>query len=131
MPEVNLVVVLVATALTFVIGAVYYVVLGARLAAARGPAAGADPAMSPATFAVEILRCLVLAAAVAILAALAGIDTWAGGVALGLLLWIGFPAVLWTGAIVHERTAWRLAAIHAGDWLVKLLAVGVLVGAWQ
>ena len=51
----------------------------------------------------------------------------AGGLLLGLALWIGFPLVLWVGAIVHEKTPVRLAAIHAGDWLVKLPAVGVLV----
>jgi hypothetical protein len=39
--------------------------------------------------------------------------------------------VLWTGAIVEENTPWRLAAIHAGDWLAKLLAVAVIVSVWQ
>jgi Protein of unknown function (DUF1761) len=55
----------------------------------------------------------------------------AGGVALRLALWAGFPFVLWVGAIVHERTPWRLAVIHAGDWLVKLLLVSVIVSVWQ
>ena len=39
--------------------------------------------------------------------------------------------VLWIGAIVHEKVPWRMAAIHAGDWLLKLLAVGVIVSLWQ
>ena len=43
------------------------------------------------------------------------------------MLWIGFPFVLWTGAVIHESTPVRLAAIHAGDWLVKLLLIGVIV----
>ena len=80
---------------------------------------------------IEAGRCLVLAAVVAGLAAQAGIDTWPGGLALGATLWIGFPLVLWTGAIVHEGTPIRFAAIHAGDWLIKLLALGVLVAVWQ
>jgi len=25
----------------------------------------------------------------------------------------------------------RLAVIHAGDWLIKLLALGVIVSVWQ
>ena len=49
----------------------------------------------------------------------------------GVALWTGFPVVLWVGAVVHERTPVRLAAIHAGDWLLKLLAVGALLGAWR
>jgi len=32
--------------------------------------------------------------------------------------------------VVHENAPWKLAAIHAGDWLVKLLLVAVIVTAW-
>jgi hypothetical protein len=48
-----------------------------------------------------------------------------------LALWVGFPLVLWVGAVVHERTPLKLAAIHGGDWLIKLLAIGVIVAAIQ
>ncbi len=34
-------------------------------------------------------------------------------------------------ALMWERTPWRLAALHAGDWLVKLLVVAVIVSVWQ
>jgi hypothetical protein len=50
---------------------------------------------------------------------------------LGLALWIGFPFVLGTGAVIHERTPWKLAAIHAGDWLAKLLLVAGTVSVLQ
>jgi Protein of unknown function (DUF1761) len=70
-------------------------------------------------------------AVVAGLAARGEIDEWTGGLLLALALWIGFPLVLWTGALIHENTPIRLAAVHAGDWLVKLLAVAVLVSVWQ
>ena len=50
---------------------------------------------------------------------------------LGLALWIGFSVVLWIGAMIHERTPWRLAAMHAGDWLIKLIAVGAIVAVWH
>lgn len=56
---------------------------------------------------------------------------WVGALALALALWIGFALVLWAGEILHERTPWKLAAIHAGDWLIKLTAVTVIVGVWQ
>lgn len=26
---------------------------------------------------------------------------------------------------------WKLAAIHSGDWLVKLLVIAVILGAWR
>jgi hypothetical protein len=31
--------------------------------------------------------------------------------------------------VVHEKVSWQLAAIHAGDWLVKLLLIATVVGA--
>jgi Protein of unknown function (DUF1761) len=129
MPDVDVLAVLVATAAAFVLGATYYAALGNQLAqVSEAAAAAAQPA--PWEIAVEVVRCLALAAVVAGLASQGDIDEWTGGILLGLALWIGFPLVLWTGAIVHERTPWKLAAIHAGDWLVKLLAVGVIVSAW-
>ena len=67
---------------------------------------------------------------VAGLAAQGEIDDWSGGLALGLALWIGFPLVLWTGAMIWENTPWRQAALHGGDWLAKLVVVGVLVSVW-
>ena len=65
------------------------------------------------------------------LAVRAEIDEWSGGLLLGLALWIGFPLVLWTGAVIHENTPSKLAAIHAGDWLLKLLVVAVIVSLLQ
>jgi Protein of unknown function (DUF1761) len=118
--------VLIATAVAFVLGGTYYAVLGDRLAVACGDA-GPDEPPPVWTFAVELVRCLVLSAVVAGLASEAGIDDVAGGLALGAVLWTGFPFVLWVGAVVHERTPVALAAIHAGDWLAKLLAVAVIV----
>jgi hypothetical protein len=38
--------------------------------------------------------------------------------------------VLSTGAI-WENTPSMLAAIHAGDWLAKLLVIALITSAWQ
>ena len=129
MRDLNLFAMLVGTVVLFVIGAAYYATLGAQLAQVSDAAAAAG-SMRPWQVAVEFLRCLILALVVAGLAAKADVDGLAEGLLLGLVLWIGFPFVLWTGAVVHERTPVKLAAIHAGDWLVKLLAVAVLVSVW-
>jgi hypothetical protein len=129
MPELDAVQVLVATVLTFVLGAAYYAVLSGRLVAARGVAATASP-MRWWTMPAEVVRCLVLATVVLGVAAAVGVDSGVGGLVLGLALFVGFPLVLWTGAVVHEGTAVPLAVLHAGDWLIKLLALGLLAGAW-
>jgi Protein of unknown function (DUF1761) len=128
MPDVSLLAILVAAIAAFLVGFAYYSVLGKQLAAVSGAPSEQPP---PWTIAVEFLRCLLLAVVVAGLASEAEIGEWTGGLALGLALWIGFPFVLWTGAVVHEKTPWKLAAIHAGDWLPKLVAVAVIVSVWQ
>lgn len=74
---------------------------------------------------------MILATVVAGLASQGTISDAGGGLLLGAALWIGFPFVLWTGAMMWENTPWRLAALHAGDWLVKLLVVAVIVSVWQ
>ena len=129
MPEVNALAILAGAVAVFFAGFGYYAVLGDKLAEAdNAGAAGAQP--PPWILAVEFVRGLILAAVVAGLVSEAGIDQWTGGLLLGLALWVGFPVVLWTGAVIHENTPAKLAVIHAGDWLAKLLLVAVLVSVW-
>lgn len=67
----------------------------------------------------------------AVLAGLVGVAGLGGAVQLGAVLWIGFPVVLLVGSVIHENVPWKLAAIHAGDWLVKLVVIAVIVGVWR
>jgi hypothetical protein len=127
MPEIEILAVLAATVAAFVSGGAYYAVFGEQLVAVSD----APEQMPPWKLAVELGRCLILAAVVAGLASQGEIDEWTGGLLLGLALWIGFPFVLWTGAMLHENTPFKLAALHGGDWLLKLLLVAVIVSVWQ
>ena len=128
MPDIDLLAVAAVTVLAFVLSGAYYAVLGDRLATVSPAAAAGD---APGwTVAAELARTLVLVTVVAGLAVETGTDDWAGGLLLGLALWVGFPLVLWVGALVHERTPAKLAAIHAGDWLIKLPVVAAAVSAW-
>jgi uncharacterized protein DUF1761 len=120
MPDVEVLAVVVAAAAAFAIGAVYYSLVS-------GPG-GETP---PWKLAVEVLRCVVVAAVIAGLAAQGEIDTLAGGLLLGLALWVAFPLVQWTGAMLWEGTPLRQAALHGSDWLVKLLAVAAIVSVWS
>lgn len=130
MYDVSLLALLAATITAFVLGGGYYGLLGQQVAQLSS-AAAASGSMPPWKIVVELLRCLVLAGAVAFLVGQADLDQWTEGLTLGVVLWIGFPLVLWTGAIIHENTPPKLAAIHAGDWLLKLLAIGVILSAWS
>jgi hypothetical protein len=126
MPEVNVLAVLACAVATFLLGGLVYAVLGDQLAASDLPV---RPGWQLPL--VELGRGLLLSAVVAGVAAYAGITTFAGGLLLGLVLWVGLPAVLFAGAVFHEGLPARRAAIHAGDWLLKLLVVGAVVAVWQ
>ena len=123
-------VVLAAAVAGFSASGVYYTIFQGPLAAAR-PDAAVVASPFPWTYAVEFVRTLVTAGVAAAVASVAEIDSWVGGLALSLALWVGFPLMLWVGALLHEGTGLRLAAIHAGDWLIKLALIGTIVGAWS
>lgn len=133
MNDLNYFAIIAATVAAFVLSSAYYGLFGQRLAE-LSPAyadAGAGSARPPAwKMLVEVVRGLVLAAVIAGLARELDVVDWTTAVALGFALWIGFPVVLWIGAVIWEKVPWRLAVIHAGDWLMKLLVVTVLVGVW-
>jgi hypothetical protein len=39
--------------------------------------------------------------------------------------------VLWIGAVIWENTPRQLALIHGGDWLAKLVLIGLIVSVLQ
>ena len=123
--------IVVAAVAAFVLSFVWYMVFGGRLAELSPAYAAADAQPAAPAAALELLRSLVLAAVLATLAAGVGADTWLEGAGLGLLAWVGFPLVILAGSVVHERYPWPLAAIHLGDWLLKLLLVAAVVSAWR
>lgn len=127
----NLIAIFVAAAVAFVLGGFYYAILGKQLATVSETAAAAGESMRPWQLAAEVVRCIVLATVIACLVSMTGADEWLDGLGLGLLLWVGFPLVLWVGAIVHERTPLKLALIHGGDWLVKLPVVAIILSVWR
>jgi nitrate reductase gamma subunit len=107
----------------------YYMLLAQRLRelGSNAATAGRQPGWVPV---VELAKHLLVAAVVVGLAARAGVTSAVDGALLGTALWLGFPVVLLLGSVVHEKVAWRLAALHAGDWLAKLLIIGAIAGAW-
>jgi len=92
-------------------------------------AAGARP---PAwKLLVEVARNLVVASVLGGLASLLGIVQWQDAGWLALAFWIGFPVVLLIGSVIWENVGWKPAAIHAGDWLLKLLVIAVIISVWR
>jgi hypothetical protein len=77
----------------------------------------------------ELVRTAVVAAAFAWIATQAGLEQLPGTLGLAAVLWLAFPAVLLTGSILWEQVPPITAAIHAGDWLIKLLLTACALGA--
>jgi hypothetical protein len=135
MVHVNYIAVLVAAIAVFVLGWLWYspLLFYKPWMRARGmdPAAAMAGAKMPGgKLVVELLRCIVLAYVIARLVALLGISSWMGAVHFGFLLWIGFPVILLIGSMLWENTPPKVAAIHAGDWLVKMLVIPIIVSVW-
>ncbi|TDC50971.1 DUF1761 family protein [Jiangella ureilytica] len=124
MPDVSWPAVAVGAVAAFLIGFVYYGVVGVP-GGDRGEAPARPVWLLPI---VELARNLVLAAVVVAVAAAADVSSAGGGLLLGLVLWVGLPLVLWTGAIFHEGVPPRTALVHGGDWLLKLVAIGLVAG---
>lgn len=122
--------IIVAAVVAFIPSGTWYTVFGRQLAELHPAYADPGPPSAP-DFIVELARNLVLATVVAVLADLIGVDGWAESALLGLVLWIGFPVVLLAGSVYHEKVPSRLALIHVGDWLLKLIVISIIVGVWQ
>src|SRR6266545_2820784 len=135
MVHVNLLAVLVAAVAAFVLGWLWYSPLlfynpWMRLRGMDPVAAMAGAKMPGGKLLIELARCFVLAYVIARLVAQLGVTSWMGAAHFGFFMWIGFPVIILTGSALWENIPWKVAAIHAGDWLVKLLVVPIIVTMW-
>jgi Protein of unknown function (DUF1761) len=132
MPKLNYWAVIVATVVAFVGSSVWYVVFGNELAKVS-PVFAELQAQKPAAWRMIAVFAgsLVLSFVVAYLIGLKEDVTWMGAVGIGCLLWLGLSAVQWMSSMVWEKVPLTMAAIHAGDWLVKLVVISAIVGAWR
>lgn len=130
MLHLNVLAILVATIMAFIFSSAWYVGLGKQRAKVS-PAAAAQTRPPAWMVPVELIRTVVVAMVVAGLASLLHVTEWAGAAQLALALWIGFPVILLSGSVIYENVPWQLAAIHAGDWLGKLLIVSIVVSLWR
>lgn len=136
MVHVNLMAVLVAAIAVFVLGWLWYSPLFFYKPMMR--ARGKDPAAEMAggkipagKLVIEFVRGLALAYIIAHFARALGITTWMMATHFGLLLWIGFPVIILIGSVMWENIPVKVAFIHAGDWLVKMLVISLVVSLWR
>ena len=136
MVHVNYLHVLVADVVVFVLGWLWYspLLFYKPWMRARGldpVAAMAGAKMPGGKLLVELVRCFLLAYVITRFVALLGIASLMGAVHFGLMLWIGFPVIILAGSVLWENSPVKVAVIHAGDWLVKMLVIPIIVTLWR
>lgn len=130
-PRVNYLAVGAAAVAAFVASAAWYALFGGEVMELRGADPAAADAATPAWVILFVVaQSSVVAYVLAYFIARLGVEDWKGAVRLGALIWV-FPATILLGSVVHEGVPLGLAAIHAGDWLVKLLLMAVILGVWR
>jgi len=128
--ELNFLAIAVAAVAAFILSGIWYGVFGSQLAELH-PAYADSGSPSAKDVIVELARNLVVGIVTAGLIEQIGIDDWAQAALLGFALWIGIAVVLLIGSVYHEKVPVKLASIHAGDWLLKLVVIAIIIGVWQ
>ncbi|MDX6282553.1 MAG: hypothetical protein QOH03_3624 [Kribbellaceae bacterium] len=123
-------VVVVSAVAVFMVSSVWYIAFAKARSALLG-APSADERPSPGKVLLELGRSALVAAVIAGLAAHLELSGVGPALLLGLVLFAGFPFVLLTGSVIWDGVNPKLAAIHGGDWLLKLLVISLIVGLFR
>jgi hypothetical protein len=130
MNRVNLLALAIFAVIAFFASSIWYspLLFGRQFLELSGVAAGSRPSALKALS--ELLRTFILAYVIARLLLRLNVVDWKDALRWGLWLWIGFPVVLLTGSMLWQNVPWQLAAIHSGDWLIKLLLIPAGLTLW-
>jgi hypothetical protein len=130
--EVNWLAVLVAAILRFVIGGVWFAPFA--FGPAWGRMVGVDPEAARArmgrAMAVDFVAGFVLAWVLANLLQFLAVNQLVSGARVSFFIWFGFIAMPFLSATMYEGRPLRLFGITTGFWLVSLVVMGGLIGAW-
>ncbi|HKW41364.1 MAG TPA: DUF1761 domain-containing protein [Gemmatimonadales bacterium] len=135
--NVNILAVLVAALLTFVLGAFWYspVLFAKQWMAAQGytPEKLQEMKKRGATraYVVSVLCYVVMAYVLSLLASYTNSTTLAQGLWLGFLSWLGFAATIGLTANMFSEKPIAAWVIDAGYQLAYLLIMGALLSLWR
>jgi hypothetical protein len=73
----------------------------------------------------------LIAMAISCLTQLTGPQTALRGMKVAALLWLGFVMTTWATEYVFEVRSYALFAINTGFWLIGMVMMGAIVGAWK
>ena len=94
------------------------------------PAAAANATIPAGKILVDLVREFVVIYVLARLVDGLRIVDWQGALRLGFWVWLGFPVQMLVGASLWDNKPWLLDLIHAGDWLMKMLVITLILAKW-
>ncbi len=126
---INIIAVLVSTAAAFIIGGMYYAILGGpwmKAARIRPEEAKMSPILMINSIVCELIMAVFLAGVIGHLGD--GQVTLINGLVSAFFVWLGFVAT--TMAVNHryQGFGWSLTLIDGTHWLLVLLTMGAIIG---
>ena len=135
--SINIWSILVASIVSFVIGAIWYspVLFGKQwMALINMGQKDIATAQANGIWKLYVIQFLLTVVSMCILAfgvAAMSITGAFNGATLGLLVWIGFYATSAVGGMLWEKRSLKFALITSGAMLVNLIVSGAIIGAWN
>ena len=133
--HINYLAIIAATALAFLFSAGYYILLNKKVMELRRTTldkkVDVRTTMTPNKIIIELVRTFILGIVMAYAVGFLELTQFVQALVVAIWLWVGFPVVLLVGSVIHEHFPPRLAAIHAGDWLAKLVIFAVILTLWR
>jgi hypothetical protein len=131
MVGINFAAVIVAGFVAFIASAVWYVVFGKEMAKVSTAFAEQQQKREPWKMGVVILQSILIAAVLAYIIARSGVNNGLDAVWIGFVLWFGLSAMQWVGSMLWEKAPLKMALIHGGDWLMKIVLISLILGIWK
>lgn len=89
---------------------------------------GVNPALQYVT---ALVALAVMAAVMSYFLQRTGRQTVLRGVSVAFWMWLGVAATILATQNAFEVRTWMLYAINAGFWLVDMIVMGIIIGAWK
>ena len=135
MSTINIWSILVASIVSFIIGAVWYspAVFGKQWMTLTntGPISPEQVKGMWKLYVVQFLLFVVTTCILAFGLVATQITSALDGAALGLFVWIGFYATTSIGSMLWERKSWKFILIATGAALINLIVSGAILGGWR
>lgn len=141
MVPINLVAVLVAAIVAFVLGSIWYGPLFGkpwmRLMGIQKPDVMTPEMKSKMIssyvimFVTTLVMAYVLAGAIIFASAYLNISGLDMGIIAGVMNWLGFVMPVSLSVVLWEQKPWKLWFIQSGYYLVSLVLMGIVLALWQ